>query len=199
MNVDSELDLWRKDWQSAASPPSVDLRRKVERQTRFMKFMLAMDILVTIVIGGLFTRWAVISRHSDTVLLAAATWIFIAVAWTFRLVNWRGQWAPSSLDTAAFVDLCIRRCRARIAAVSFGALLYVCELAFCISWIYVHNQSRMSFLTWLFKGSTYLDFVWLFTTVFFGFLIWWRRRIRTELRYWRGLAGASGGSPIDIE
>ena len=152
MNVDSELDLWRKDWLTPIMPPSPDLRRKVGRQTRFMKFMLAMDILATIAVGGFYTGWAVIYRASDTALLAAATWIFIAVAWAFRLVNWRGQWAPSALSTSAFVDLSIRRCRARIAAVTFGAVLYVCELAFCLPWIYFHNQTRMPFFIWLFKG-----------------------------------------------
>jgi len=199
MNLDPELDLWRKDWRAPITPPSPDLRGKVERQSRFMKFMLAMDIAVTIVIGGFVIAWAAISRDFDTALLAAATWVFIAVAWAFRLVNWRGQWAPSALDAAAFVDLSIRRCRARIASLSFGAVLYISELAFFTPWIYIHNHSRMPFFLWLFKSSWFLDFVWLFTAVFFALMIWWRRRIVAQLRYWRGLAGASGASPIDIE
>ncbi len=57
MNVDNELEVWRRQWQSDTTVP-LDLRRKVERQSRFMKIILFADILVTITIGGA-AGWAV--------------------------------------------------------------------------------------------------------------------------------------------
>jgi hypothetical protein len=35
------------------------------------------------------------------------------------------------VDAAAFVDLSVRRCHGRLAAVWFGAGLYLAEIAFC--------------------------------------------------------------------
>jgi hypothetical protein len=79
MNGDTELETWRQQWQSGANVP-VDLRRRVERQSRFTKIALIGDILVTITIGGATTGWAVRSPQPEIVLLSVATWIFIATA-----------------------------------------------------------------------------------------------------------------------
>jgi hypothetical protein len=44
MNVDTELEFWRQQWQSGTTVP-LDLRRKMERQSRFMKINLIGEIL----------------------------------------------------------------------------------------------------------------------------------------------------------
>lgn len=181
MNLDTELETWRREWQSESSVPA-DLRRRVERQSRWLKIALAADILVTIVIGGGAAVVALRAPGTDMILLAAATWIFIAIAWTFRLVSNRGLWSPSAMDTAAFVELLIKRCRAKIAATVFGAGLYAAELAFCLGWIYHYSTPRPALLAWLF-GSLVNDLVWVVTLAFFGFLIWYRRRKRAELAW----------------
>src|SRR5260370_41159413 len=106
MNVDTELEAWRQQWQSDTTVP-LDLRRKVERQSRFMKIALIGDILVTITIGGATIGWAVRSPQPYNVLLAVATWVFIAAAWMFALTVNRGNWSPSAQDTAAFVELAV--------------------------------------------------------------------------------------------
>ena len=36
-------------------------------------------------------------------------WLLLAAAWTFTLTVNRGNWSPSSLDTASFVELSVRR------------------------------------------------------------------------------------------
>jgi len=46
MNADTELDMWREQWQSETAIPA-DLRRKVERQSRAMKLGVINAILVT--------------------------------------------------------------------------------------------------------------------------------------------------------
>src|ERR1700733_13890509 len=181
MNVDTELETWRRQWQSGTTVP-LDLRRKVERQSRFMKIALIGDILVTITMGGATTGWAIRSPQPEIVLLAVATWVFIATAWTFTLTVNRGNWSPSVQDTAAFVDLSVRRCRGRLAAVWFAAGLFLFQMAFCLVW--VHNYSpehRAPLLLWLFSGSLPVDIVWLCTAAFFGFLVWHARRKRAEL------------------
>jgi len=187
MNVDTELEVWRQQWQSVTIVP-LDLRRKVERQSRFMKIAVLADILVTITIGGATVGWAVRSRQPENVLLAVATWIFIATAWTFSLTVNHGSWSPSAQDTAAFVDLSVRRCRGRLAAVWFAAALFVFQIVFVLGWVYHYSPAHLTPLsTWLFFGSIPIDIVWVCTVVFFGFLVWYRRRKRAELACLLGL------------
>jgi hypothetical protein len=183
MNVDTELEVWRQHWQSGPTVP-LDLRRKVERQSRFMKIALICDILVTIAIGGGITGWAVRSARPEIVLLAVATWALIATGWTFTLTVNRGNWSPSADDTSVFVDLSVRRCRGRLAAVWFAAGVFVFQVVFILGWVYRYSPAhRTPLLTWLFFSSPPIDIVWLCTVVFFGFLVWYRRRKSAELAY----------------
>jgi hypothetical protein len=181
MNIDTELEVWREQWQSDTVVP-VDLRRKVERQSRFMKIALMADILVTITIGGATAGWAVRSPQPEILLLAVATWVFIVTAWTFSLRANRGNWVPSAQDTAAFIDLSVRRCHSRLAAVWFAAGLFVFQIVFVLSWVYRNSPAhRQPLLTWLLFGSVPIDLVWLCTLAFFSFLVWYRRRKCAEL------------------
>jgi len=185
VNIDSELEVWREQWQSDTVVPvelQGDLRYKVERQSRLMRISLIVDIAVTVTIGGGITAWAIRSPQPEMVLLAVATWIFIAVAWTFSLAVNRGKWAPSAQDTAAFIDLSVRRCQSRLATVWFAAGMFVIQTVFVLSWVYLNSPARRQpLLTWLFFGSIPIDLVWLSTLAFFGFLIWARRKKRAEL------------------
>lgn len=187
MSIDTELDTWRREWQSDAAM-ATDLRRRVARQSRWLKIGIAGDVLVTVVIGGGVLALAARSPEPDMRLLAAATWSFIAVAWAFRLTITRGLWSPAALDTAAFLDLSIRRCRAQLRATAFGAGLFVCEIAFCMGWIYRHSAIRTPLVEWLF-GSAVIGFVWLFTGLFFVFVAWYRRKKRAEMGWLAGIQG----------
>ncbi|MEO8127383.1 MAG: hypothetical protein ABJF23_33290 [Bryobacteraceae bacterium] len=182
MEIDAEVEVWRREWQS--EPPVLpDLRRNVERQSRFMKLNLLGDVLVTIFIGGGTIAWALRTPRPDILLLALVTWIFLAAAWTFSVTLNRGNWLPSALNAAAFVHLSIRRCRARLAAIRFGALLYAAQIVFCLSWIYRHEPHRpFSFLT--------IALVSLATLLFYSFLFWFRRRKLAELAYFLELQKA---------
>lgn len=182
MNPDTELETWRREWQSEAEVPR-DLRARVERQSRWMRIAIAADILVTVVIGGGTVALAVRAPQPDMVLLAAATWLFIAAAWTFRLVADRGLWSRPAMHAAAFVDLLVRRCRARLKGALFGAGLYVCQMTFILGWIYRHSAGRTPLGTWLFFSSAFIDLVWVVTLVFFAVLFWYRRKKRAELAW----------------
>lgn len=193
MNTDAELETWRRQWQAGATatgesamrgaehdiPP--DLRMRVARQSRFMRIMLIGDILVTAGMGGATVAWAVVSREFDVVVLAAATWLFIAAAWAFRLTNTRGLWAPAALDASAYLNLSIRRCRASLASLRFGAVLYAVEIVFCLVWIYHNGRVQRPALRWLWFGSPAIDFVWLMTGAFIAFVFFYGRRKKAEL------------------
>jgi hypothetical protein len=187
MNVDTELEFWRQQWQSGTAVP-LDLRRKVEQQSRFMKINLIGEILVTILIGGAVTGWAVRSPDAGIVLLAVGTWVFIALGWTFGLTVNRGSWSPSAQNTAAFIDLSVRRCRGRLAAVWFAAGMFLLQVAFVLGWVYHYSPAHQApLLTWLFFGSIAIDIVWVCALAILGFLVWYWRRKRAELAYLLGL------------
>ncbi|MGA2593317.1 MAG: hypothetical protein ABSH32_25655 [Bryobacteraceae bacterium] len=193
MSLDTELEVWRREWQSETTVPP-DLRRRVERQSRWLKIGIAADILVTVVIGGGVIALAAHWPQPDFVVLAVATWIFIAVAWAFGLAVNHGNWSPAAVDAAAFVDLSVRRCRARLASTWFGACLGACEIAFNLAWVYRHSAGhRQPLLAWLLFSSLPMDFVWLFTLVFFGFLFWYRWKKRAELAWLLDLSGEAAG------
>lgn len=182
MNVDSELEAWRQEWQSQPVVP-LDLRKRVERQTRFMKLMLASDAAVTLAMGGAVTRWAVHSPQPDIILLAVVTWLLFAAAWTFTLKTNRGKWAPSDQDTAAFVDLALRRCRGKLAALRFAVGLFVVNLTFSLTWIYHHNHPPQTVPRWLWFSSRPIDIVWICAASFFVFMAWLRKRNQAEREF----------------
>ena len=183
MSIDTELELWREQWQSHAEVPA-DLRRKVERQSNLMKIALFGDILATITIGGSTAAWAVRSPQAEIILLAAVTWLYIAAAWAFSLAVNRGNWTPSAENTAAFTDISVRRCKSKLAASRFAAGLFVFQIVFVLSWVYRNSPAHLAPVgNWLFFGSIPIDIVWVCTAVFFGFLVWYRRRKRAELAW----------------
>ncbi len=182
MTVDDELESWRSDWKTADAVP-LNLRKSVERQTRAMRLGILADVMVTVAMGGGTTWWAVGSRQPDVALLAAATWVFIVVAWAFGLAVNAGRWEPSALDTKAFLDLSISRCRARLATVKFSAALAVSEMVFGLVWVYRHSPEQPPVLRWLFFSSIPIDFVWAFAAAFFVLLVRYRRKKKSELDY----------------
>jgi hypothetical protein len=146
-----------------------------------MKIGLICDSVVTLVMGGGTTAWAVLSRDSGIALVAVATWLFLAVAWTFVLTVNRGLWAPSAVDTATFLELSVRRCQAALTAVWLAAALFAAEIAFGLSWAYLHLSARPPLWQWLLLGSLRIDIVWLCTLGFIAALLWYRSRKRREL------------------
>lgn len=180
MNSDFDLEALREDWQTEDSIPPA-LRRNVERQSRWMKIGLAGDILVTVVIGGGATAWALLSGQKDAGYVAFGTWMFIAGAWMFVLMINRGLWAPSATDAATFVDLSIRRCQASLAATWFAAMLFVAEMVFGLSWAYTHADLHEFIGRWLLFSFIQIDVVWISTVVFAIGILWFRSKKKREL------------------
>ncbi len=186
MNLDTELEKWRGEWQSDDAVPP-DLRRRVERQDRWMRVMLAADVLVTVGIGGAVIILAARMPRPAMVVLAAVTWLFIAAAWAFRLTTNRGLGSPAAMDTAGYIELLIKRCRSQMSAVLFGAGLYAVEMAFCLGWVYRESVQGMTLGSWLWFSSVFIDCIWLFTIALSTAGFWYWRKKRKELAWLRSL------------
>jgi hypothetical protein len=176
---DLELETWRTQWQADAKVPA-DLHRKVARGTRNMRLTLALEVLVTVSMGGGFTLRAVFEPRAEMWVLAGMVWVFLAAAWSFAIVSRRGAWSPAALTTAEFVDLSIRRCRTKLAASRFGVWLYFGEMIFCLAWLYRAPARRVP--------APAIIFV-LVTPVFLLSVARYRRRALTELASLRELIG----------
>ena len=183
MIPDLELESWRAQWQADAEVPA-DLRGKVARDTRYMRIMVALEVLVTVTIGGGSIVWAALEPRTEMLVLAVAVWIFLAAAWTFAVITRRGAWRPATVTTADFIDLSIRRCRGKLAATRFGVGLYFVEMAFCLTWLYRDPARRV-------PGPAIVFGV--VTPMFLIGLARFRRNARRELARLQELA-ESGGS-----
>ena len=179
MKPDLELESWRAEWQADAEVPA-DLRRKVARGTRNMRLMLALEVLVTVTIGGGYTAWAVWKPRAEMLVLAITCWLFLAVAWAVAIVTRRGTWSPAALTTADFVDLSIRRCRGKLTAARFGIALYFVEMVFCLTWLYRDPARRVPAPAIVFA---------VVTPIFLVAMARYRRKARAELARLRELAG----------
>lgn len=171
MTTDTELESWREQWQSNAVVPA-DLSRTVTRGTRNMRLMLACEVLITLVIGGGTTMWAVHEPSGEMVVLTAAVWLFIAAAWTFAMVSRRGTWSPAAPTTTEFIELSIRRCRMRLLSAQFGVWLYFVEMAFDLAWLYRDRTRRV-------PGPAILCAV--ITPLFLAGVARYRRKTKAEL------------------
>ena len=177
MNTDLELETWSQEWQRE---PLVlpDLRRKVERESRWLRAMRLSEIAVTLVFGGGTILWAVRSAHADVWVLALFTWISIAIAWAFALLNTHTLWSPAAQSNSDFIDLSIRRCRAQLRATLFSVALYFFNLSFTMVWVY---RAQAVLPLGAFLHSWNVCVVWGVSLIFFGWLVWHRRRKQAEL------------------
>ncbi len=127
MNMDEEFMMWRREWQSQPAVP-IDLIRQVERQTAHMRTLRVAEIVVTLVMGGGVLAAAIVHPVLDRIswlLLAAGTWLFIAVGWIISLRSTRDVWDATKLTTADYVSLHVRRLRGQLERIRLGTLMVV--------------------------------------------------------------------------
>lgn len=180
MDLDVELQTWRAHWQTAVPVLSTNLKARVERETRLMRWFVAAEVAVTIGIGGGTLLAAARARQTDTLIFAIGTWIFIGVAWAVSLLLRRDAWAPASLSTAAFLELSILRCQRRRAAIVAQAVLYTAILTFDLIWIYCarteHPGGAAAFLM-----RSDIAWVWPVTAILAVLAVRRHRRLAAEL------------------
>ena len=146
MNVDDEMETWRKEWQSQPAVP-IDLVRKIERETIHMRQYRWAEKLVTLLFGGgsIALAWALPS--ATTLLFAVGIWAFLALAWVFALKHTKGLWEPQTPTMAAYLDLAIRRCRWRIADSRYDSVqgVLITIFVFVIDFQFLKDADRWKF------------------------------------------------------
>ena len=182
MNTDLELELWRRHWQAEMQVP-IELRKRVERETRRIRILLWVDVAVTVIIGPAVTLWAVNSHRWPVTVLAIWSWLLIVVAWLFKATNDPGNWSGKAPDTEAFLELSRRRCRASLRALAFSCVLYILQVSFCLAWVYREVNQSSPVTIRQFLALTPSIAVWVVSAVLFFAAIWYWRRKRDELAY----------------
>jgi len=117
---DDELEVWRRQWHEQPAVP-IDLIRKVERQTVYLKLQrLALILPILIGIGTIVA--AIIMKTAPWILLAVGTWVFIIWGLVFQYKNDKGIWAPAAETTSAYLELSITRCRKKLNDIRYTFL-----------------------------------------------------------------------------
>lgn len=180
MPPDTELETWRRQWQSQEAV-TLDLRRRVESEIRRQRWGWVASWVVTIAFGIGVPAWAVLSRRADVVALAAAVWVFIAIAWAMALALGKGLSAPPpSTTTAAFLDFSISSCRRRRTAIVAGSVLYIAMLTFQLAWRYQARAVTPG--VWAFMTSPRVVIIFAVTAVLAALAFSYRRRVGQELQ-----------------
>jgi len=179
VNSDVELETWRRLWRSRSDPLSVaDLKRRVDRQTRWMMVWMIAPVLVSIVLGGSVLLYARQSHSLAGFVLAFGVWALIASAWASCMTVAAGTWRPSSEATAAFLDLAVRRCESALRGGLWGMGIYVTLLVFVLVW-----QLAFSPMSWLRVVTSWPVILlgWLGVPVVVGGTLWYRSVKQAEL------------------
>ena len=189
MNTDGELESWRRQWRGRSEPAAEAdaverLRRRVLRETRWIKVGLIAPILVTLVVGATIVSRALRTGQAIDVLLAVEAWIFIVVIWVGCLWIARGTWRPLADTTAAFVDISIRRREANLRGAIFGACLYVLQLVFMVLALGVASPAG---IVPVLTSINVIVMGWIGVPGGLAVLYWFRRRQRAELERLREL------------
>lgn len=184
MSRDPELDTWRHQWQAHSAMPA-DVRRRVERDIRWMRLGFLSEVAVTVICGGGITAWAIVSGGADTVVVAVATWVFIAAAWTVSLTiaGGLGQWKPASTTTAAFLDFSIRRRVAARRAIVAAAVLYAAFAAFMLVWRFQNPAGEAPADVWSYLAARWI--FWTITALLAVVAMWRWRALGRELEVMR--------------
>jgi hypothetical protein len=181
MELDPELKTWRRQWKTDEAIP-LDLRQRVERETRSLRRQRYGSIVVTVVMGGGAAGWALVSQRPISVALAIGVWFFIAVAWVIATGLTRDILTPSADTTAAFLDLSIRRCRRQLQGLVAQAALYVTIVAFDLVWIYHYQAETRPVDPQAFLTSGVMLVMWAALAVPVAIGVWYRGRLRNELK-----------------
>jgi hypothetical protein len=175
---DDELETWRREWHAQPTVP-LDLIRRVERQTLYMRLDWAAQVLPALV-GASTVIAAVVVRTLAWIVLASGIWVFIIVGWWFMNQNMKGTWAPVAETTAAYVGLSIERCRRKLTSLRFDMAFAVLLTAFVILMVYRVLASAGVLRTVANFMFMYAAFLLAIAAVVFMVLAQLRKRRKTE-------------------
>jgi hypothetical protein len=187
MEPEVTMEAWRSAWQSEAAPAG-ELEAHVARETGRMRWMVGLEIVVTVAMGGGTLAWAVATRRLDITVLAVGVWLLLGVGWAITLRLGRDAWRPLGATTAAFLDLAVLRCRRRRAAIVARAGFYVLVLGFDLSWLYWDQGPRgrgdlLGFLAGFW-------WVWAISAALAAVGVWQHRRLGRQLQNFEAMQRA---------
>jgi hypothetical protein len=185
--TDDELEIWRRQWRGQPAVP-IDLIRKVERQTIYMRFgYLALFVPGSVGVGAVVL--AVLMPSLPTMVLAVGVWAFLIIIALMGIKASKSLWAPTTESTAAYVDLSVRRCRAQLKSVRLYYLVAPLLTIFIMAVQYwflasydVLKTSRD--IAWMVGAWVYASAIMAFV----GLLMRrWGKKVRVELSYLENL------------
>ena len=192
---DEELEVWRRQWHSQPAVP-IDLIRKVERQTVYMRLNWIAQILPGLVGVGTIIA-AIVMRGVWWIILATGTLLFIAIGWSFMIENKRGVWAPAAETTAAYLELSVERCLRKLREIRFTKVftLLLTAFVFLVDYATLASAGALNRASdYLVMGGAFLLAI-LVVSVILMFQDQKRRKTEAELTYLLNLQrSVSGGS-----
>lgn len=182
--TDREMREWMEDWRDDA-PPAAEVRaailRHVRRRSRTLALVTAGEVIVTILLLGLFGVLLSRARDPETIAVLVAGGLLAVSA--FALANWnrRGTWRPSVETTEAFLEISLLRCRRSLRAVRYSYGIMVVEAFLLVPWLVIGILRRPDTrpLGW----NPYLFYGALLALIFGAMLLgcrWYARRVRRE-------------------
>ncbi|MFN8582054.1 MAG: hypothetical protein U0163_13915 [Gemmatimonadaceae bacterium] len=132
MRVD-DWDMLGAAWRQTAGETSLRLTTEalqdtVRRRSRQLRWVVASEIVLTVVVLSGVVAALSSSRTRASALAAAGVVLWTVIVWTFAVWNRRGVWRPMSETTAEYVRLSRRRVEAGQRTLWFvrgSTLLYV--------------------------------------------------------------------------
>ena len=116
---DQELERWMTAWQDG-TPPAGGLARMAQRERRLLTAWIALDWVVG---AGLlaFAAWIWFAIGTPVLRFAAVGIVLLTIAvLAFTIVNWRGSLRGDRASATDFLELALRRSRARLRYIRFG-------------------------------------------------------------------------------
>lgn len=137
MNVDLELESWKRQWREPGGETLPDFRAKIRRQDR--RTMLVLMLGAVCLVGSLVAVWQV--RTAFWSGLAAGLWFSTAVMGAYVWRVRRGTWRPAARTTQAYIELCYRRAIAKERIARFaGVFLGIAVVAYGIFVLWNHEH-----------------------------------------------------------
>jgi len=180
MISDPELDQWSELWRSG-EPFDARLAERARKAVWRFRVWIYLEVLVTVLMGGGFTMWAVRAHQTPVTVLAIWVWLSLAAAWVFRLISDWNDFTGAAVATGSYLAVLLRRLRSSLRAAEFGGVLFVVQLIVTSLWAFVelNRQGHVSLGDYLALPA---NVVFAFGTVAFAFwLVRYRRRVRWEI------------------
>lgn len=180
MISDPELDQWSELWRSGEALETGLAERARKAVWRF-RMGIYLEVLVTVVMGGGATVWALRAHQTPVTLLAIWVWISLAVAWLFRFISDWNDFTGAAVETGSYLATLLRRLRSSLRAAEFGGVLFFVQLMVTSTWVFreLNRLGHVSVSEYLLLPA---NLVFAVGTV--GFVVWlvrYRRRLHREI------------------